>query len=218
MFVFSPLIPRWTCRQVCICSNDQTSSLYMHSLCCCVFTQNKMVLLMSLCREGIRGAFCVWNSGESQQRSGWVWAAPPCSSSSISISSAGVWDAVWCVSVRSDNGPILTELDIAIDNEAERNADPCTSRGCKWLKNSDGKVYIPYYITDNFCKSHTARLTCLSVSCRLPLLMQLPVAASLIKRLESETEGRRVHIQHCNRSTKPGTMESWHDRLQIKTD
>ncbi|KAJ4946975.1 hypothetical protein JOQ06_009018 [Pogonophryne albipinna] len=52
--------------------------------------------------------------------------------------------------VRSDNEPILTELDIAIDNEAERNADPCTSRGCKWLKNSDGKVYVPYYITNHF--------------------------------------------------------------------
>ncbi|KAK5919704.1 hypothetical protein CgunFtcFv8_023576 [Champsocephalus gunnari] len=61
--------------------------------------------------------------------------------------------------VRSDNGPILTELDIAIDNEAERNADPCTSRGCKWLKNSDGKVYIPYYITNNFSSRERAIIT-----------------------------------------------------------
>ncbi|KAF3858120.1 hypothetical protein F7725_011321 [Dissostichus mawsoni] len=61
--------------------------------------------------------------------------------------------------VRSDNEPILTELDIAIDNEAERNADPCTSRGCKWLKNSDGKVYIPYYITNNFSSREKAIIT-----------------------------------------------------------
>ncbi|XP_071058650.1 hatching enzyme 1.2-like [Pseudochaenichthys georgianus] len=61
--------------------------------------------------------------------------------------------------VRSDDGPILTELDIAIDNEAERNADPCTSRGCKWLKNSDGKVYVPYYITDHFSSREKAIIT-----------------------------------------------------------
>ncbi|KAI4798889.1 hypothetical protein KUCAC02_020407 [Chaenocephalus aceratus] len=61
--------------------------------------------------------------------------------------------------VRSDDGPILTELDIAIDSEAERNADPCTSRGCMWLKNSDGKVYVPYYITDNFSSREKAIIT-----------------------------------------------------------
>ncbi|KAJ4919846.1 hypothetical protein JOQ06_023063 [Pogonophryne albipinna] len=61
--------------------------------------------------------------------------------------------------VRSDNEPILTELDIAIDNEAERNADPCTSRGCKWLKNSDGKVYVPYYITNHFSSREKAIIT-----------------------------------------------------------
>uniref|UniRef100_W5LNB5 Metalloendopeptidase n=1 Tax=Astyanax mexicanus TaxID=7994 RepID=W5LNB5_ASTMX len=38
--------------------------------------------------------------------------------------------------------------DIAIDNE--RNADPCTSRGCMWPKSSDGKVYVPYIISNQF--------------------------------------------------------------------
>merc|ERR1739838_539778 len=41
--------------------------------------------------------------------------------------------------------PALMEGDIAVDSEAERNADPCTSRGCLWLKNNDGKVYIHYH-------------------------------------------------------------------------
>ncbi|XP_024911453.1 low choriolytic enzyme-like isoform X2 [Cynoglossus semilaevis] len=52
--------------------------------------------------------------------------------------------------VRSDNVPELVEGDIAVSNEAEKNADPCTSRGCMWLKYSDGKVYIPYYIANHY--------------------------------------------------------------------
>lgn len=56
------------------------------------------------------------------------------------------------VSVRSDNVPELVEGDIAVSSEAEKNADPCTSRGCMWLKYSDGKVYIPYYIANHYCE------------------------------------------------------------------
>ncbi|XP_013876647.1 high choriolytic enzyme 1 [Austrofundulus limnaeus] len=52
--------------------------------------------------------------------------------------------------VRSDNEPILIEGDIAIDTDAEKNADPCTSNGCMWGKWTDGNVYIPYYITNHF--------------------------------------------------------------------
>uniref|UniRef100_A0A8D0AUD7 Metalloendopeptidase n=1 Tax=Sander lucioperca TaxID=283035 RepID=A0A8D0AUD7_SANLU len=52
--------------------------------------------------------------------------------------------------IRSANDPILTEGDIAIGSEDERNADPCTSQDCKWLKNSDGKVYVPYYIANHY--------------------------------------------------------------------
>ncbi|XP_067104655.1 low choriolytic enzyme-like [Osmerus mordax] len=47
-------------------------------------------------------------------------------------------------------GPILVEGDIAVDSEAERNADPCTSRGCMWGKFSDGNVYVPYYISNQY--------------------------------------------------------------------
>uniref|UniRef100_A0A3Q2TQE6 Metalloendopeptidase n=1 Tax=Fundulus heteroclitus TaxID=8078 RepID=A0A3Q2TQE6_FUNHE len=46
--------------------------------------------------------------------------------------------------------PSLIEGDIAVNSEADRNADPCTSRGCLWLKNADGKVYVPYYIADHY--------------------------------------------------------------------
>ncbi|KAJ0056443.1 hypothetical protein NL108_008044 [Boleophthalmus pectinirostris] len=46
--------------------------------------------------------------------------------------------------------PILIEGDIAIDTDAERNADPCTSYGCMWGKWSDGFVYIPYYIANHY--------------------------------------------------------------------
>ncbi|KAM6973451.1 high choriolytic enzyme 2-like isoform 1-T1 [Aplochiton taeniatus] len=40
--------------------------------------------------------------------------------------------------------------DIAYDSEAERNADPCTSRGCMWGKSNDGKVYVPYTIANQY--------------------------------------------------------------------
>ncbi|KAJ0056480.1 hypothetical protein NL108_008043 [Boleophthalmus pectinirostris] len=46
--------------------------------------------------------------------------------------------------------PALIGGDIAIKSEADRNADPCTSRGCLWLKYTDGNVYIPYYIANNY--------------------------------------------------------------------
>ncbi|XP_036440042.1 low choriolytic enzyme-like [Colossoma macropomum] len=39
--------------------------------------------------------------------------------------------------------------DIAVDDTG-RNADPCTSQGCKWPKSSDGWVYVPYFIANHF--------------------------------------------------------------------
>merc|ERR1712002_1278551 len=45
--------------------------------------------------------------------------------------------------------PTLIGGDIAIKSDADRNADPCTSRGCMWLKWTDGNVYIPYYIANH---------------------------------------------------------------------
>uniref|UniRef100_A0A3B4AUR7 Metalloendopeptidase n=1 Tax=Periophthalmus magnuspinnatus TaxID=409849 RepID=A0A3B4AUR7_9GOBI len=61
--------------------------------------------------------------------------------------------------VRREGEPMLIEGDIAIDNEAERNADPCTSRGCKWGKNTDGKVYVPYYIASHFSSREKSIIT-----------------------------------------------------------
>ncbi|KAM7423543.1 hypothetical protein PAMA_000070 [Pampus argenteus] len=55
--------------------------------------------------------------------------------------------------------PILTEGDIAIQSEAERNADPCTSIGCLWLKYTDGKVYIPYYIANHYSSRERSLIT-----------------------------------------------------------
>ncbi|XP_023281338.1 high choriolytic enzyme 1-like, partial [Seriola lalandi dorsalis] len=52
-----------------------------------------------------------------------------------------------------------TEGDIAVNSEAEKNADPCTSRGCKWGKWTDGKVYIPYYIASHFSSREKAIIT-----------------------------------------------------------
>ncbi|XP_035520178.1 high choriolytic enzyme 1-like [Morone saxatilis] len=48
--------------------------------------------------------------------------------------------------VRSPDEPYI-EDDVAYKSETERNADPCTSRGCMWPKSTDGKVYIAYTIS-----------------------------------------------------------------------
>ncbi|KAJ8271525.1 hypothetical protein COCON_G00103840 [Conger conger] len=39
--------------------------------------------------------------------------------------------------------------DIAIPTDLG-NADPCTSRGCKWRKSKNGVVYVPYRISNQF--------------------------------------------------------------------
>ncbi|XP_022078274.1 hatching enzyme 1.2-like [Acanthochromis polyacanthus] len=51
--------------------------------------------------------------------------------------------------VRSPGEPYV-EDDIAYQSEVERNADPCTSRGCMWPKSSDGMVYVPYTLSSAF--------------------------------------------------------------------
>ncbi|KAM4602972.1 low choriolytic enzyme-like [Polymixia lowei] len=55
--------------------------------------------------------------------------------------------------------PTLIGGDIAIKSEADRNADPCTSWGCLWLKWTDGNVYIPYYIADHYSSREKALIT-----------------------------------------------------------
>ncbi|KAJ8412875.1 hypothetical protein AAFF_G00104570 [Aldrovandia affinis] len=39
--------------------------------------------------------------------------------------------------------------DIAVETGLQ-NADPCTSRGCKWVKYSDGNIYVPYVISNQY--------------------------------------------------------------------
>ncbi|KAM4618348.1 high choriolytic enzyme 2-like [Polymixia lowei] len=51
--------------------------------------------------------------------------------------------------VHTEDEPYVVD-DIAYDNENERNADPCTSRGCMWGKSSDGNVYVPYVIANHY--------------------------------------------------------------------
>ncbi|KAE8296641.1 High choriolytic enzyme 1 [Larimichthys crocea] len=51
--------------------------------------------------------------------------------------------------VHREDEPLVVD-DIAYDNENERNADPCTSRGCMWGKSNDGKVYVPYVIAGHY--------------------------------------------------------------------
>ncbi|XP_047451492.1 high choriolytic enzyme 1-like [Mugil cephalus] len=60
--------------------------------------------------------------------------------------------------VHTEEEPIVVD-DIAYDNENERNADQCTSRGCMWGKSNDGKVYVPYVIADiiQHCYSYVGR-------------------------------------------------------------
>uniref|UniRef100_A0A672YQY1 Metalloendopeptidase n=1 Tax=Sphaeramia orbicularis TaxID=375764 RepID=A0A672YQY1_9TELE len=57
--------------------------------------------------------------------------------------------SVTCRSFRTKDEPLVID-DIAYDNENDRNADPCTSRGCMWGKSSDGKVYVPYVIAGHY--------------------------------------------------------------------
>uniref|UniRef100_A0AAY4EWF5 Metalloendopeptidase n=1 Tax=Denticeps clupeoides TaxID=299321 RepID=A0AAY4EWF5_9TELE len=43
--------------------------------------------------------------------------------------------------------------DIAYSSEGMRNADPCTTRDCLWIKYSDGIVYVPYVIANHYSES-----------------------------------------------------------------
>lgn len=50
------------------------------------------------------------------------------------------------------NEPLVLFGDIAVPTGLQ-NADPCTARGCLWPKASDGRVYVPYRISNQYCKS-----------------------------------------------------------------
>ncbi|KAJ8247525.1 hypothetical protein GJAV_G00247380 [Gymnothorax javanicus] len=46
-----------------------------------------------------------------------------------------------------DEPTVIGDIAVPVDLG---NADPCTSRGCKWRKSSKGKVYVPYVISNQF--------------------------------------------------------------------
>uniref|UniRef100_A0A8C1I6Z8 Metalloendopeptidase n=1 Tax=Cyprinus carpio TaxID=7962 RepID=A0A8C1I6Z8_CYPCA len=45
--------------------------------------------------------------------------------------------------------PLITFGDIAVST-GFKNADPCTTRGCKWDRSTDGLVYVPYVISSQY--------------------------------------------------------------------
>ncbi|XP_038562809.1 high choriolytic enzyme 1-like [Micropterus salmoides] len=57
--------------------------------------------------------------------------------------------------VRAPDG-LFVEDDMAYDSESERNADPCTSYNCKWDQASNGMVYVPYIIADDYTSRERA--------------------------------------------------------------
>lgn len=52
--------------------------------------------------------------------------------------------------------------DIAMPDGLQ-NADPCTARGCLWPKASDGKVYVPYTISNDYCKQESFHIFLVSL-------------------------------------------------------
>lgn len=60
-----------------------------------------------------------------------------------------------CFAGRKIDEPLVLFGDIAVPTGLQ-NADPCTARGCLWPKSSDGNVYIPYIIANQYCKFQPA--------------------------------------------------------------
>lgn len=52
---------------------------------------------------------------------------------------------------KSFDDPLVIFGDIAVPTGLG-NADPCTARQCLWPKATDGNVYIPYRISNQYCK------------------------------------------------------------------
>ncbi|XP_061564257.1 low choriolytic enzyme-like [Cololabis saira] len=56
---------------------------------------------------------------------------------------------------RSLDEPLVMFGDIAVPSGLQ-NADPCTARGCKWPKSTNGKVYVPYRISNQYSRREKA--------------------------------------------------------------
>ncbi|XP_055010588.1 low choriolytic enzyme-like isoform X2 [Boleophthalmus pectinirostris] len=57
-----------------------------------------------------------------------------------------------------DDDPLVVEGDIAVPYGLQ-NADPCTARGCLWPKASDGNVYVPYRISNQYSQRERNTIT-----------------------------------------------------------
>lgn len=55
---------------------------------------------------------------------------------------------------KSFDDPLVLFGDIAVPTGLG-NADPCTDRGCLWPKSTDGNVYIPFRISNQYCEFRT---------------------------------------------------------------
>ncbi|XP_078139460.1 high choriolytic enzyme 1-like isoform X2 [Centroberyx gerrardi] len=53
--------------------------------------------------------------------------------------------------------PVVMYGDIAVKTGLQ-NADPCTARGCLWPKASDGNVYVPYRISNQYSQRERATI------------------------------------------------------------
>uniref|UniRef100_A0A672SPL0 Metalloendopeptidase n=1 Tax=Sinocyclocheilus grahami TaxID=75366 RepID=A0A672SPL0_SINGR len=51
--------------------------------------------------------------------------------------------------IKRVDGPLITFGDIAVST-GFKNADPCTARECKWERSTDGLVYVPYVISNQY--------------------------------------------------------------------
>uniref|UniRef100_A0A3B3IG27 Metalloendopeptidase n=1 Tax=Oryzias latipes TaxID=8090 RepID=A0A3B3IG27_ORYLA len=115
------------------------------------------VLCRGRCCGGgcIQGAICWRATGKSQQRPQYVNHIVALTHLNIQ---SRICSALSCGAPAEPDldEPLLIGGDIAIRSEADKNADPCTSRGCLWLKYTDGNVYIPYYIADYYTSRERA--------------------------------------------------------------
>ncbi|KAL6461634.1 hypothetical protein MHYP_G00297780 [Metynnis hypsauchen] len=75
--------------------------------------------------------------------------------------------------------------DIVVDDTG-RNADPCTSKSCKWPKSSDGRVYVPYII-DNIFSSREVQV--------IQRGLDSISAVSCIRFTPRSNQGDYVHIK-----------------------
>ncbi|KAA0723451.1 High choriolytic enzyme 1 [Triplophysa tibetana] len=51
--------------------------------------------------------------------------------------------------VQGLDDPVIMFGDIAVATGLQ-NADPCTARGCKWRRSKNGRVYVPYAISNQY--------------------------------------------------------------------